>query len=188
MSSLRRNLEWAASVYGDLLDASMPGRGDPEERPAPDPTRKPAPGNLTVMEHRHELVRLLRWWVDAVRDPDEVTRIGDDVARMCGWLAAHEGDMADEDHRDLCAAVSSWLVRAAGMMGEPESAPAPLPVEAWDRVVPQSVAAQALGVPVSTIWRRAGGRGGDVRLGDVTGPRCLHDLLPGQCADCTMSA
>lgn len=184
MNALQRDLQLAASVYADLIDASLPGRGDPEERSAPDPTRKPAPGDLGVMEHRHSLVRLLRWWVDAVRDPDELTRIGDDVTRMCGWLAAHEVHLALEDHERLYMQLREWLDRAMGIMGSPESPPAVLPVGAWDRVVPQSVAAQALGVPVSTIWRRNNRRGGLVRLGDVSGPRCLHDLLPSQCADC----
>jgi len=187
VSTLQRLLASVASVYDDLLDASLPGSGgDPDERPAPDPTRKPAPGDLGVLEHRHKLVRGLRWWVDAVHERGErVPRMGQDVALMASYLSAREEVMAPEDQDALEGHLRSWLVKSARIMGEPDRPPAPLPVEAWDRVVPQSLAAQALGVSVSTVWRRAGSRGGAVRLGDVTGPRCeLHDLLSGQCADC----
>lgn len=170
MTGLARQLATAAAVHADLVDAALPGSGgDPDERPSPDPTRKPAPGNLGVMDHRHRLVSLLRWWVDAVRDPGEHTRVGQDVARMARWLAAHEDVMAPEDAARLFGQVRGWLHTSSRMMGEPDSEPTPLHLseQALDQVVPQSVAAKALGVPVSTIWRRAGGIGGHVRIRDV---------------------
>ena len=179
MTPLQRQLATAASVYADLVDAALPGNaGDPNDRPAPDPTRKPAPGNLGVMEHRHELVRGLRWWVDAVRDPGEHTQVGHDVTLMARWLAEHVDVMDETDARDLEAHLRRWLGKAAGIMGSPDSPPISLPVEAMDRVVSQRVAAEALGVPVSTVWRRAGRQGGDVRLSDVAGPLCERCDLP----------
>lgn len=186
MTGLQRRLASAAAVYADLLDASLPGAGgDPDERPAPDPTRKPAPGNLSVLDHRHELVRLLRWWVDAVHEHGERTvRMGSDVPTMARYLAANVHVMADEDAGTLYGRLGGWLDKAARFMGEPDSPPIQLDAAAYARTVPQAVAAQALGVPVSTIWRRNGGRGGPVVLADVA-KRCgLHDMLAGQCADC----
>ena len=190
MTGLQRRLATAAAVYGDLLDASLPGRSGEPSSASRDPRDKPVPGSLTVLDHRHELVRLLRWWVDAVHEHGERTaRMGDDVPAMARYLAAHVHVMADEDAGSLYGRLGGWLARSAGMMGEPDSPPIVLQPAAWDRVVPQSVAAQALGVQVSTVWRRNGSRGGPVRLGDVTGPRCeQHDLLVGQCADCGLSA
>lgn len=184
MTGLARQLATAAAVHADLVDAALPGRaGDPEERPAPDPTRKPAPGNLGVMDHRHELVRLLRWWVDAVRDPGEWTQVGHDVAAMARWLAAHEHVMAPEDARTLYGRVRGWLATSAAIMGVSTSAPIDLTTAQLDQRVRVADAARILGCTVRTVQRRVPADqrpGGMVRLGDVV--RCEHcDLPSGQC-------
>lgn len=184
MTGLARQLATAAAVHADLVDAALPGSGgDPDERPTPDPTRKPAPGNLGVMEHRHELVRLLRWWVDAVRDPGEWTQVGHDVAAMCRWLAAHEHVMAPEDARTLYGRVRGWLATSAAIMGESSSAPIDLTTAQLEQRVRVADAARILGCTVRTVQRRvpADARpGGMVRLGDAV--RCeLCDLPTGQC-------
>ena len=184
MSGLAHLLARAASTYDDLVDAALPGSGgDPDERPAPDPTRKPAPGNLGVMEHRHDLVRALRWWVDAVRDPGEHTRVGHDVAAMARWLAAHEHVMAPEDACTLYGRVRGWLATSGAIMGESTSAPIDLTTAQLDQRVRVADAARILGCTVRTVQRRVPADqrpGGMVRLGDVV--RCeLCDLPTGQC-------
>lgn len=185
MTGLQRQLAAAAAVHADLVDAALPGGGgDPDERPAPDPTRKPAPGNLGVMEHRHALVSLLRWWVDAVRDPGERTQVGHDVSMMARWLAAHEDVMAPEDTARLFGQVRGWLHTSAGIMGESTSAPIDLTTAQLDQRVRVADAARILGCTVRTVQRRVPADqrpGGMVRLGDVV--RCeLCDLPEGQCA------
>lgn len=184
MTGLARQLALAATVYADLVDAALPGRGDPNDRPAPDPTRKPAPGNLGVMDHRHSLLTLLRWWVDAVRDPDEPTRLGDDVPGMARYLAAHESAMAAEDSQLLYGRVRGWLATSAAIMGDSTSAPIDLTTDQLDQRVRVADAARLLGCTVRTIQRRvppAQRQGGMVRLGDAA--RCdLCDLPAGQCA------
>lgn len=186
MTGLARHLALAATVYADLVDAALPGRGDPNDRPAPDPTRKPAPGNLGVMDHRHNLRTLLRWWVDAVRDPyDEQTRLGDDVPGMARYLAAHEPDMAPEDAKLLYGRVRGWLATSAAIMGGSISAPIDLTTDQLDQRVRVADAARLLGCTVRTIQRRVPADqrpGGMVRLEDAL-PRCEHcDLPAGQCA------
>jgi len=186
VTGLARQLATAAAVHADLVDAALPGNaGDPNDRPAPDPTRKPAPGNLTVMEHRHRLVRLLRWWVDAVHERGErVPRMGHDVARMARWLAAHEDVMAPEDAARLFGQLRGWLHTSSGMMGEQTSAPISLRDDQLDQRVRVADAARLLGCTVRTIQRRVPADqrpGGMVRLGDAA--RCDHcDLPVGQCA------
>lgn len=185
MTGLGRLLASAASVYDDLVDAALPGNaGDPNDRPAPDPTRKPAPGNLGVMEHRHQLVRGLRWWVDAVRDPGEHTQVGHDVALMARWLAAHVDVMDQTDAADLETHLRRWLGKAAGIMGTPDSAPVVLEGVQLDARVRVADAARILGCTVRTVQRRVPAdqrAGGMVRLGDVA--RCEPcDLPVGQCA------
>lgn len=184
MTGLARQLATAAAVYADLVDAALPGSGgDPNDRPAPDPTRKPAPGNLGVMDHRHRLLTLLRWWVDAVRDPDERTRLADDVPGMARYLAAHEADMAPEDARKLYGHLTGWLIQSARMTGEPDSRPIDLTPAQLDQRVRVADAARLLGCTVRTVQRRVPAEqrpGGMVRLGDVA--RCEQcDLPTGQC-------
>lgn len=186
MTGLAHQLATAAAVHADLLDAALPGGGgDPDERPAPDPTRKPAPGDLGVMDHRHRLVQLLRWWVDAVRDPDERTRLGDDVPGMARWLAAHETAMAPEDAGTLYGHVRGWLHTASRIMGEPDSRPIELTAAQLAQRVRVADAARILGCTVRTVQRRVPADqrpGGMVRLEDAL-PRCEHcDLPAGQCA------
>lgn len=184
MTALPRLLASVAAVYDDLLDASLPGRGgDPDERPAPDPTHKPAPGDLGVMEHRHKLVRGLRWWVDAVRDPGEHTQVGHDVTLMARWLAAHVNVMAPEDRAELASNLSAWLGKSAGIMGAPVSAPIALEDAQLDQRVRVADAARLLGCTVRTVQRRVPAdqrQGGMVLLRDVV--RCdLCDLPDGTC-------
>lgn len=199
MTGLPELLARAASVHADLIDAALPGRaGDPDERPAVDPTRKPAPGDLGVMEHRHQLVRGLRWWVDAVRDPGEHTQVGHDVALMARWLAGHVHVMAAEDRAELDANLSAWLVKAAGIMGAPNT---PRSAEGSAEAL-----AERLGVPVRTVQARLEavaphvcpecsrhfkgpqGLGGHrKRTHGVRGTaedRCMHDLRARDCALC----
>lgn len=186
MSRLGRLLREIPGVYDDLGHALIPARSSEPPDHSPDPRNRPAPARLDAVEHRHQLVRGLRWWVDAIKDRDEQTRVGESVLAMCAWLNARKALLEPEDAATLAGNLRSWLVKAAGIAGDKPAydEPVTLPVEAWGRVVSQRVAAEALGVPVSTIWRRAGKRGGPVKLADVAGPtaRCgACDLIVGQC-------
>lgn len=184
MTALPVLLAQVREVYDDLVDASLPVRtGEPSDR-SPDPREKPAPGNLAVMQHRHQLVRGLRWWVSAVRDPDDTSRVGESVTSMCVWLLDHLDVMAPEDRAELRNNLRSWLVKASGYLGDqPAPAPLPLPAEAYDQRVRVADAAKLLGCTVRTIQRRVPVErrtGGLVLLREAW--RCDHcDLAHGEC-------
>jgi hypothetical protein len=190
VSELERLLRTLPGLYEELEDGTRPLRtGDEVARGGRDPRDKPAPGRLEVMDHRHELVRGLRWWVDAVRERGTRTpRMGDNVFRMCAWLFNHLDVMADEDRDEMLANLGAWQRRAWRMMDLPDDRKDPLgfmlPPEAFDRVVQVKTAAEVLGCTVRTIQRRVPADrrpGGMVRLGDAA-PRCeLCDLIVGQC-------
>lgn len=171
-------------VYGDLVTASLPGRsGEPSDR-SPDPREKPTPGNLSVIEHRHLLLRGLRWWVDVV-DADNPRPVGDSPAMMCAVLLGHLHLLTLEDQDTLRDNLEDWLSGAYPFMGKPEPVTrTTLPIEALDAIVPVHVAAKVLGVSVRTVQRRAPDRtAGQVRLRDVA-ELCRHELLAGHCQDC----
>ena len=179
--TLAELLAQCAGLYDDLLDAAPPVKtGEPLDY-SPDPRSKPTPGRLGVIDHRHELVRGLRWWVDAVRE--DSTRVGESVHAMTAYLCGMVWAMAPEDRDTLTERLTGWR-RTAWRLADRHDDQAvefDLPPEAYARVVPQKTAAQVFGVPVSTIWRRNGGKGGPVKLGDVA-PRCGHcELIVGQC-------
>lgn len=184
--SLERLLERVPQVYAALGEAQvLPGAGDPEERPAKDPTYKPAPGRPDVIEHRHELLRGLRWWVDAVavdHRPGSYP-VGNSVAHMCALILHNVPHMAPEDKVELAANLDAWLVKAWPYVGrmEPHTRQS-LPLEAVDAILPVHAAAKLLGVSVRTVQRRAERTDGLVRLGDVM--RCDHGLPQGQCHYC----
>jgi hypothetical protein len=183
---LRRLLVLVPEVYGELQTAAVPGRSaePPDSR---DPREKPAPGNLTVMEHRHKLVRGLRWWVDAVRDPGEHTEVAHSPARMGAWLLGHLGVMATEDQAELQDNLEQWLAAAWPLVGDVNPPRPVLPVTALDQRVSVKVAAEAVGVSRQTIYARATPEAGLVLLREVAGPPCLHDLPLACCAECALS-
>lgn len=189
MRPLRDLLVQVPAVYAELEHALLPVRtGEPSDT-SPDPRHRPPPANLAVTEHRHLLVKGLRWWVDAVRDRGERTEVGHSVPRMCAWLLGHVDVMAPEDQAELHANLTEWLGEAFPLVGSvtPPAAPM-LPAAALERHVPVHVAATALGVSVSTVKRRTVGkrRDGVVLLRDAAGVvLCLQsDLPPAWCAHC----
>lgn len=190
--SVERLLARVPGVYDDLVDAAVPSRsGEPPE--TTDPREKPTPGNLSVMELRHKLVRGLRWWVDAVREQGQHTQVGHDVRKMAEWLAGNLSVMADEDRAELRANLSDWLSEAWCFMGDPEPAKRPLPLEALEAhraPVRVADAAALLGCTVRTIQRRVPAErrpGGMVLLADAV-ERCGHCELPVGTCDHTRSA
>jgi len=177
-------------VYDDLVDGALPVRtGEPSDR-SPDPREKPAPGRLDVMEHRHQLVRGLRYWSARAQAELELTtngRVGQDVTRACAWLATLSPDLARETRDELGRNLAEWLGTAWGHLGDPDpapSVPAGLPAGAAEQVVRVADAAKLLGCSVRTIQRRVPAEqrtGGHVRLGDAMdqlGPRCERRDLP----------
>lgn len=185
MKQLETLLGQVASVYADLVDASLPGRSGEPSDSAPDPLCKPAPGNLSVMDHRHKLVRGLRWWVDAVQDSSGA-RVGESVPAMVRVIHAHLPVMADEDRAELARNLGDWLHAAWPYLGDP-GAPVQLdlPAEAYLQRVRVADAAAILGCTVRTIQRRVPAdrrQGGMVVLGEAA-DRCEHcELIVGQCA------
>lgn len=117
MTPLERHLLLIPSVYAELATAAVPGQAAEPPDHSPDPRNKPTPARLDVVEHRHLLVRGLRWWVDAVGAEDAPRRIGESVADVehvvatmklpSGWrwgelrYPTADGQVA-ESHRDLC--------------------------------------------------------------------------------------
>lgn len=190
-------LQVVPGLYEDLEDAALArAKGEPgERRGSGDPRSSPAPGRVEVMEHRHELLRGLRWWVDAVapNPADRPTIVGGNVTAMCRLLTKHLPAMAPEDRAELRANLDAWRVRAWRLMD-----PAPreagdlgpvLPPQAAEVYVPKRTAAQMLGCSVDTVERRAGRVKGDVRVADLLRPLdlCRHDLWLRTCAECAGS-
>lgn len=187
MTTLRAALELVPRVYADLGTAMVPGGSsavDGERVSGGGQTEAPAPARLEVAEHRHLLLRGLRWWVDVI-DPDTPLPVGDSPTRMCAVILANLDALAPEDHTALAENLTDWLHGAYPFMGKPEPVTrATLPPEALDAVVPVHVAAKVLGVSLRTIQRRAPGRtAGTVRLRDVA-TLCRHELIAGHCGDC----
>lgn len=196
-TALHRLLTAVPAVYETLGEALVPGGGglaaDDMPRAPKDPLQRPAPANLDVTDHRHELVRGLRWWVDAVRERGEHTRVGHSVTLMCAWLLGNLGAMAPEDHTELADNLRTWLGKAGGYqhLGAGEDmdvwsylSERSLPAGAEHQRMRVADAAKVLGCTVRTIQRRVPAEareGGLVRLGDAI-PRCTHcDLIVGQC-------
>ena len=176
-------------VYAELEAALVPGGGGTGGDRVSGGTRvtAPDPARLDVIDHRHLLLRGLRWWVDAVRETGAPTpRVGASPARMCAYLRWAAPAMDPADRADMTQQLSDWLWAAYPHVGRVDAGTLPvLPVESLDAVVPQSVAAKALGVHATTILRRAGGKGGPVKLSDVAGPECVQSDLPAAwCAHC----
>lgn len=192
MRPLRDLLVQVPAVYAELGHALLPGRSGEPSDTSPDPRHRPAPANLEVTEHRHQLVRGLRWWVDVVTDARQQAfpaPVGGSVPMMCAVLLGHLHLLADEDQAELQANLWDWVGDAMPLVGAvmPPSAPM-LPREALGQVVPVHVAAEALGVSVSTVKRRTVGlrEGGRVLMADAAGwVLCtMSDLPPAWCEHC----
>lgn len=185
MTTLEVALATVPVVYAELEAALVPGGGGGGERVSGGTRTAPAdPARLEVVEHRHKLLRGLRWWVDAVAD-DTPHYVGDSPARMCVVILDNLRHMDPDDRAELRANLDDWLHDAYPHVGVVEQPRGVLPLEALSRVVPQSVAAKALGVHPTTVLRRAGGVGGPVKLADVAGPKCpATDLPAAWCAHC----
>lgn len=188
MTALAALLRAIPPMYAHLGDELVPARSGEPPAHSPDPKHRPPPANLDVADHRHKLLRGLRWWSDAVGTEGAGRHLGDSPAHMCAWLIAHLPAMAEEDRTELHSNLGEWLTKATDMVGgyEPPAAPfitvRELPAGAEDSVVSVATAAKVLGVSVRTIQRRAPHRfAGQVRLGDVM-TLCKHDLP--RCADC----
>lgn len=188
MKPLEVVLATIPEVYAELEAALVPGGGGTGGDRVSGGTRvsAPDPARLDVIDHRHLLVRGLRWWVDAVREDGKWLAVGHSPALMCAVLLDTLPDMAPEDRAAMHEQLSDWLWAAYPHVGRVDAGTLPvLPVESLQAVVPQSVAAKALGVHVTTILRRAGGKGGPVKLSDVAGPECEQSQLPAAwCAHC----
>lgn len=190
MTPLADLLVRVPAVYAELGNALLPRRSGEPSDTSPDPRHRPAPANLDVTDHRHQLLRGLRWWVDAVHEKGQrVPRLGDSPARMCAWLLAHLEHMAPEDQAELQTNLWDWVGDAMPLVGAVTAPGTPrLPREALDRHVPVHVAAHALGVSVSTVKRRTVGKRseGIVLLRDAAGEvLCTQsDLPPAWCDHC----
>lgn len=178
MSTLEQTLALVPAVYARLGDALTPGRGTGEGN-TPDPRHKPAPARLDAVEHRHLLLRGLRWWVDAVDDGERrIVPVGASPARMCAFLLWSAPRMAAEDRAELHGQLTEWLAKAWPLVGDVPTPRPRLPLEALTRRVPVHVAAEALGVSVSTVKRRTERTDGTVVLKDAAGPLCDQSWLP----------
>lgn len=182
---LEQLLAMIPTVYVELGQVTvLTGSGGPPDR-SPDPRDKPIPANLSVVDHRHQLVRGLRWWVDAVKDAPTAQPVGESVTHMCALLLHYAPGLESEDRDELTTNLRQWLHKADRMNNPPDDRPAPIPAEALSQRVPVHVAAKALGVSVSTVKRRTPGReAGQVLIRDAAGPLCVHDLPPAWCAYC----
>lgn len=181
MSYLQRMLRQIPAVYEDLLDASTPGRrAEPSDR-SPDPRDKPAPGNVGVMEHRHELVRELRRWCAATGATlgVETPMLGQSIERACAWLEVYAVDLPDDRRGALAATLSRWLNRAWSMLDQAPCEPGDvrIPPPAWEQEVTVATAAQVLGCTVRTIRRR-------VAPEDRPGGRLKLRAALGRCRAC----
>lgn len=175
------------AVYEDLTDAHRVRMGTGEKVSGGDKDR--TPGNLSVMEHRHKLPRILWWWVDAIHDGEEVKPSSSDVRSMCGWLSARVRVMDAEDASEFRGELYGWRDQAYRLIDPtpPEKGELrTLPVETVEAYVPVHEAAKLLGCTVRTIQRRAPRAGGTVRLGDALteSDLCTHGLWVRTCTLC----
>lgn len=157
MRRLEDMLQTIPAVYVDLVDAALPQRvGEQQERRGGrDPREKPAPGDLSTIEHRHELVRGLRWWVDAVEN-DSRARVGQSVPAMCALLLSRLQVMAEDDLAQMRINLHVWLNRAWSMLDRTprEAGETLLDRVPMDQSVRVADAATLLGCTVRTIQRR----------------------------------
>lgn len=193
--NLSELLHRAPGVWSDLEHAHVVRVGDSPEVRAPSDPRTSTPGNLSVIEHRHDLVKTLRWWVDAVRDPDaDTVPVGDSVARMCLFLVAHLPHMAPGDAGTLRDHLT-WWIRSAWRLMDPAPLTAAerlewkLPPATPQQIIPVHVAAQILNVSPRTIQRRVKPEdrpNGKVKLEDalIKEDLCAHDLWVRCCVEC----
>lgn len=194
--NLSELLHRVPGVWSDLEHAHVVKVGDPSEVRAPSDPRTSTPGNLAVIDHRHALVKTLRWWVDAVKDPDSVNAavVGGNVSHMCLFLVAHVPHMAPDDQREIASEIGAWIKRAWRLID-----PAPLTPEEraeWklppvtpQQIVPVHIAAQILNVSPRTIQRRVAPEdrpNGQVKLEDalIKEDICPHDLWVRCCVEC----
>lgn len=188
MRPLEDLLVQVPAVYAELGHAMVPGRSGEPPDSSPDPRHRPPPARLEVTEHRHLLVKGLRWWVDVLREWVDVPRLGDSPARMCAVILANLGVLEPEDRETLRANLWDWVGDAMPLVGLVAAPSAPmLPAAALERHVPVHVAATALGVSVSTVQRRTLGKRHDgiVLLRDAAGVLCVQSDLPAAwCAHC----
>jgi hypothetical protein len=188
VTTLAELLAKVPAVYDQLEGAMVPGGGAGDGMPTgPRSVHPNAPARLDVIDHRHQLLRGLRWWVDAVQDVTVAGKgrtLSESPARMCAVLLHHLPDMAAEDRATLRGNLWDWIGDAMPMVGKVEAPKVPaLPLEALDRVVPVHVAAKALGVSVRTVRRRAPRTAGMVKLSDAAGPLCPQSDLPATWCD-----
>ena len=153
---------------------------------SPDP-HSSAPAQLEFIEHRHKLLRGLRWWVTQTGDPRVPVGAGLTAHGLCRWLAPRVKRMSEEKQDEFWRNLSDWADVARDLSGPADRAVS-VPESGWDQTVPVHVAAQILGVSVRTVQRRAPREAGTVRLGDVARPamvRCgMSDLFTGECEHC----
>jgi len=166
-------------VYAQLGEALTPGRGGGEPS-APDPLHKPAPARLDAVEHRHLLLRGLRWWLATTSSSGVPEGVGDSPAKACAILLARLPHLTAEQRAELHSNMDGWLRKAWPLVGDVATPkPARLPLQAMHQRVPVHVAAEVLGVSVSTVKRRTPDRvGGHVTLEDAAGPLCEQSDLP----------
>ena len=219
MSDLRQLLLNTATLYRDLEDALHGTRtGDSAERTSGGSIEAPLPLSAEVADHRHLLVKGLRYWVSRTRTPGAPAHTMHRVPAMVAVLIGRLPDMDAADQAEMGGNLRDWKHGATSRMDLPAlrttvplppgtcpnrtdldgetvyacggaltvMVPADTGTASWLQCrdcrtrygvtelpdaanvsMSQAEAAALLGVPVSTVWRRAGGRGGRVRLAEV---------------------
>lgn len=154
MRNLTYLLQQVCETYEDLEDALVPSGSHPlsGEGGGGGGTKvdAPLPVDVAVVEHRHKLVRGLRWYCASV------TRSGDPVETVPAMAAALLAAPVIPEADQLATDLRAWLARSYRFLGaaEPRSTPLVLPDGAGDHRVRVADAARLLACSVRTIQRR----------------------------------
>lgn len=114
-----------AETHADLADALVPGTtGGHAERVSGGGRGddRPAPANLQVIEHRHQLLAGLRYWLARTEQPPWApapTGCGTNPALAAQTLCERLDRMSDDDVTELSDNLGAWLHRARVLTDTP---------------------------------------------------------------------
>jgi hypothetical protein len=120
MSGLRDLLIRCPTVYASLeADLQRGSAGGESERVSGGGgDEKPAPVQLAVADHRHALLRGLRYWVAITSQHPEVPQpfgVAESPVKMCAWLLGNYHLLSVAHQTEMASNLSDWVHGSSGM-------------------------------------------------------------------------